>query len=103
MGAAALCAGNGDCDAVHRLDDSNNDGKVQEFGVAAVWFLAAKEDVPVSPAHVRSYVPAYSRPLTCVRVFSSSFDKISCWALSSYVTAADPGSSVPFTTIDTIT
>ena len=56
--------GNADCNAVHRFDNSNHDDKVQEFGVAVVWFLAAKEAVLVSPARVRSFTPAYSRTLT---------------------------------------
>ena len=62
---------------MHRLDNSNHDGKVQEFGVTAVWFSAAREDVLVSPARVRSFTPAYSRTLTCARAFSSFFAKIS--------------------------
>ena len=77
MGTADLCVGNGDCDSVHRLDNSNHDGKVQEFGVAAVWFSATKEDVLVSPARTRSFAPAYSRPPTHACVFFSSFTQIS--------------------------
>ena len=77
MGAADSCTGDKDCDAMHRLDDSNHDGNVQEFGVAAVWFSAAKEDVLVSPVHACSFAPAYSRPLTHACVFSSSFAQIS--------------------------
>ena len=61
---------------MHRFDNSNHDGKVQEFGVVVVWFSATKEDVLVSSARVRSFAPAYSRTLTCARVFSSSFAKI---------------------------
>merc|ERR1712086_563310 len=71
-GAAASYMGDGDCDAVHRFDNSNYDGKVQEFGVAAVWFSAAKEDALVSPARARSFAPAYLHLLTHVWVFSSS-------------------------------
>ena len=52
---------------------------------------AAKEDVHVSPNHVRSFAPAHSRPLTHPRVFSSCFAWIACQASSSsYATVADP-------------
>ena len=44
---------------------------------------AAKEDVHVSPNHVRSFAPAHSRPLTHPRVFSSCFAWIVCQASSS--------------------
>ena len=73
MGAADLCAGDGDCNTVHRLNNSNHNGNVQKFDVAAVWFSAAKEDVLVSPVHARSFASAYLRPLTQACVFSSSF------------------------------
>ena len=103
IGAAALYAGDGDHRAVHRFGNANHNGKAQEFGVAAVWFPAFMEDVLVSPAHVRPFALAYLRPLTRVRVFSSSFTKISCRASSSYATVADPGSSTSFAAIATIT
>ena len=43
-------------------------------------FSSAKEDVPVSPACVRSFALAYSRSLICAHVFSSSFAKTPCRA-----------------------
>ena len=58
---------------MYHLGNVNHDSKGKEFGVTTVWFSDAKEDVPVSPARVRSCVPAYSRLLKCVCVFSSSF------------------------------
>ena len=67
-----------------------------------VWFSAVIKDVRVSPAHVRPFALAYLCPLTCVRVFSSSFAKILCRASSSYATVADPGSSTSFAKQDRI-
>ena len=75
-GAAVLYAGNGDCDAVYYLNKPNHNGKALEFDVVMAWFLAAKEDVLVSPAHARSFPPAYSCPLTHACVFYSSFAHI---------------------------
>ena len=71
--------------------------------MTAVWFPVVMEDVLVSLAHIRSFVIAYSRPLTCVCVFSFSFAKISCRASSSYAMVVGPGSSISFATIATIT
>ena len=69
--------------------------------MAAVWFLAAMEDVSVSSAHVRSFVPTYLHSFTQARVFSSSCAKITHRTVSSFATAVDPvlSTSFAFTTI----
>jgi hypothetical protein len=85
-----------DHDNVHRLGDANHDSEAQEFGVATVWFSAAKEDVLVSSARVRSFAPAYFRLLTRAHVFSSSFTQITYWALSSFATITYWASSSSF-------
>ena len=72
------------------MDNGNtnydHDSKAQEFCVAAMWFSATKEDVPVSPTRVRCFAPAYSCALTRARVFSPSFAQITNRASSSFVT-----------------
>ena len=85
-----MYTGGVECKTVHRFGNANceYDGNAREFCVAVVWFSAAKEDVSVSPTRVRSFRPAYSRPLTRARVFSSSFAQIMYRASSSFVKIA---------------